>query len=155
MTSATSEEKRPRSAISEAKAWRASCGVTFGPPVSPAFSTALSQARSLRLPPRPPDPRRAVAARVPGAVGSSPAVRLPVDVTEGGADGFNYRLELRDGSAGDPPTFSSAVPTWRPGDSIFLGGGRTLRVVDMRTSAEPDGDPVLVVMEDAAEGDAA
>ena len=30
----------------------------------------------------------------------------------------------------DPPSFKTSVPTWRPGDTIPLGPGRILRVVD-------------------------
>lgn len=59
--------------------------------------------------------------------------------------GFTYALEHEDGSPADPPTFRSALPTWRPGDTIPLGGNRTLRVVAVREAEEPDGDPVLVV----------
>jgi hypothetical protein len=37
------------------------------------------------------------------------------------------------------------VPNWRPGDTIPLGGDRTLRVIKVRNGSEPDDDPVLVV----------
>lgn len=59
---------------------------------------------------------------------------------------FSFRLEQRDGTTADPPTLSTAVPNWAPGDTIPLGV-RTLRVVDVRQD-EPDENPVLVV-EDA------
>jgi hypothetical protein len=59
--------------------------------------------------------------------------------------GFTFSLEHRDGSPADPPTLSSAVPNWRPGDTIPRGGNRTLRVVEVRPAPEPDADPVLVV----------
>ena len=59
--------------------------------------------------------------------------------------GFLFRLELEGGTRADPPTFETAVPTWRPGDTIPLGR-RTLRVVDVRTD-DADSPPVLVVEE--------
>ena len=58
---------------------------------------------------------------------------------------FTYTLEHEDGSPAEPPTFATAVPNWKPGDTIPLGGGRALRVVEIRPGPEPDGDPVLVV----------
>jgi hypothetical protein len=58
---------------------------------------------------------------------------------------FAYTLEHEDGSPAEPPMLSTAVPNWSPGDTIPLGGSRTLRVVEVRSGAEPDGDPVLVV----------
>jgi hypothetical protein len=59
--------------------------------------------------------------------------------------GFTYRLERKDGTPADPPTFDSATPTWRIGDTIPLGRNRILRVVDTRPGREPDEDSVLVV----------
>jgi hypothetical protein len=59
--------------------------------------------------------------------------------------GFTYRLELEDGTPADPPTFNTAVPNWRPGDTISLGRDRILRVIGTRPGREPDDDPVLVV----------
>lgn len=58
-----------------------------------------------------------------------------------------FRLETSDGEPADPPTLTSAMPSWRPGDTIPLGQ-RTLRVVDIRDD-DPDQPPVLVV-EDVA-----
>jgi hypothetical protein len=60
---------------------------------------------------------------------------------------FMFRLETVDGAAAEPATFTTAVPNWRAGDTIPLGG-RTLRVVDLRDE-DADQPPVLVV-EDAA-----
>jgi hypothetical protein len=60
---------------------------------------------------------------------------------------FLFRLETSDAAAADPPTLTSAVPNWRPGDTIPLGR-RTLRVVHVRDD-EADQPPVLVV-EDVA-----
>jgi hypothetical protein len=37
------------------------------------------------------------------------------------------------------------VPTWRPGDTITLGPGMILRVIDARLRTEPDEDTVLLV----------
>ena len=64
--------------------------------------------------------------------------------------GFTYRLEIEDGTPADPPTFATAVPNWRPGDTIPLGRDRMLRVIDARPGREPDEEPVLVV--EAASG---
>ena len=62
---------------------------------------------------------------------------------------FLYRLEREDRTPADPPTFRTAVPTWRRGDTIPLGG-RTLRVVAVRDD-DADQAPVLVV-EDMSAG---
>jgi hypothetical protein len=61
---------------------------------------------------------------------------------------FMFRLEQEDGSPADPPTLKSAVPNWRPGDTIPLGR-RTLRVVATRDD-DADQTPALVV-EDLSE----
>jgi hypothetical protein len=58
---------------------------------------------------------------------------------------FVFKLELEDGTPADPPILDTAVPNWRPGDTITLGPSRSLRVVDIRPGAEPDEDRVLVV----------
>jgi len=42
---------------------------------------------------------------------------------------FAFRLEQVDGTPADPPTVSVSVPNMQPGDTISLGGGRSLRVV--------------------------
>jgi hypothetical protein len=63
---------------------------------------------------------------------------------------FSYKLELRDGTPADPPTFKTAVPTWRPGNIIPLGRGRTLRVVKTRLDEDLDGDPVSVLVVEPA-----
>jgi hypothetical protein len=55
---------------------------------------------------------------------------------------FTFKLEHQDGTPADPPSLNTAVPNWRPGDTIPLGSAKTLRVVDVRHSE--DGD-VLVV----------
>jgi hypothetical protein len=59
---------------------------------------------------------------------------------------FQFRLEHDDGTPADPPTLKAAVPNWRAGDTIALGKGRTLRVVDTRLSESPDGNPVSVLV---------
>jgi hypothetical protein len=56
---------------------------------------------------------------------------------------FLYRLEQEDGTPADPPTLKTAVPDWRSGDTIPLGG-RTLRVLPVRDD-DADQAPVLVV----------
>jgi hypothetical protein len=53
------------------------------------------------------------------------------------------RLEHEDGTPPDPPTFRPAVPNWRAGDVIPLGG-RSLRVVEVRDD-DADQAPTLVV----------
>jgi hypothetical protein len=58
---------------------------------------------------------------------------------------FTFKLEHEDGTPADPPSFQTSVPTWRPGDTIPVGQGRILRVVDTRPTADPDGEPVLIV----------
>jgi hypothetical protein len=45
---------------------------------------------------------------------------------------FKYQLELEDGTAADPPAFTTAVPNSKAGDTIPLGAGRSLRVVEVR-----------------------
>jgi hypothetical protein len=45
--------------------------------------------------------------------------------------GFTFRLELAHARPADPSTFGTAVPNWRPGDTIPLGR-KTLRVVAIR-----------------------
>jgi hypothetical protein len=67
--------------------------------------------------------------------------------------GFLFKLETPEGMPAQPPTLRAAVPNWAPGDMIYLGR-RTLRVVDRRDD-DADQSPVLVVEEDAAEGDPA
>jgi hypothetical protein len=57
---------------------------------------------------------------------------------------FVFRLETADGEHADPPKLESAVPNWRAGDTIPLGAGKMLRVVDVRDN-DADQPPVLVV----------
>jgi hypothetical protein len=59
---------------------------------------------------------------------------------------FLFRLETADGAPAEPPTLTSSVPNWRPGDTIPLGRDRTLRVVGVRDD-DADEPPVLVVEE--------
>jgi hypothetical protein len=62
---------------------------------------------------------------------------------------ITYELENKDGTAADPRTFRTAVPTGNPGDTI-RSAGRTLGVIDTRLDEGPDGDPVaLLVVEPA------
>ena len=59
---------------------------------------------------------------------------------------FAYRCGHEDGTPADPPTFQTAVLTWRPGDVIPLPH-RSLRVVEVRDD-DADQPPVLVVESD-------
>ena len=63
---------------------------------------------------------------------------------------FMFRLEQENGSLADPPTLKSAVPDWRPGDTIPLGR-RTLQVVAIRDD-DADQAPVLVVKDMSGPG---
>jgi hypothetical protein len=62
---------------------------------------------------------------------------------------FIFKLELEDGTPAHPPTVDVAVPNWSPGDTIPLGRGRMLRVVEIRPASGDDDEPLLVV-EDVA-----
>jgi hypothetical protein len=62
---------------------------------------------------------------------------------------FTYRLEQVDGTPADPPTVRTAVPDMRPGDTIPIRPGRTLRVV--ATVASAGDEPSVLVVEDMAE----
>jgi hypothetical protein len=55
--------------------------------------------------------------------------------------GFTFTLEYEDGSPAEPPALSSAVPNWRPGDTIPPGDSRALRLVEVRPRPEPEADP--------------
>ena len=46
--------------------------------------------------------------------------------------GFLFRLETVGRRSCGPPKLQSAIPNWKPGDSIYLGS-RALRVVRIRT----------------------
>jgi hypothetical protein len=59
---------------------------------------------------------------------------------------FLFRLEHKDGTPADPPTLKAAVPDWRAGNTIALGHGRMLRVVDTRVEESSEGDPVSVLV---------
>jgi hypothetical protein len=68
-------------------------------------------------------------------------------------DDFTLKLEQTDGTPAEPPSFRSAVPNWRPGDTIPIRRDRTLGVVGVVAGAELDDDPTLIV-EDSSEEDA-
>ena len=57
---------------------------------------------------------------------------------------FTYKLEHEDGTPADPPSFQTSVPNWGQGDTIPLGQGRSLRVIDTRG----DGDGLVLVVRD-------
>jgi hypothetical protein len=67
---------------------------------------------------------------------------------------FTFKLEQADGTPADPPSFRTAVPNWKTGDTIPLRPGRTLRVVGIVASADDD-QSVLIVeeMAERASGD--
>jgi hypothetical protein len=47
---------------------------------------------------------------------------------------FTFRLEGEDGTPADLPTFKTAVPNWRRGDTIPLGRDKSLRVIGTRSA---------------------
>jgi hypothetical protein len=74
-----------------------------------------------------------------------PLAARPHREEETGMAGFLFRLETTDGVPAEPPTLATAVPNWKPGDTIPLGR-RTLRVVGIR-DVDADQPPVLVIEE--------
>jgi hypothetical protein len=62
---------------------------------------------------------------------------------------FLFKLTHADGTPANPPQLRSAVNYWRAGDTIPLGGGRSLRVVAV-SDDDADQPPALVV-EDVSE----
>jgi hypothetical protein len=56
--------------------------------------------------------------------------------------------EQPDGTPADPPTVELGVYVWKPGDTITLGAGRSLRVLDVREQG--DDQPTVLVIEDMA-----
>jgi hypothetical protein len=58
---------------------------------------------------------------------------------------FLFRLALEDGTPADPPTLRTAVPHWKPGNTIPLGA-RTLRV--LRVEDDDADQPAVLVVED-------
>ena len=75
----------------------------------------------------------------------SPCRSAPTDNGREHRMAFIFKLELENGTPADPPRLDTAVPNWRPGDTITLDPSRTLRVIDTRPAQELDGDAVLVV----------
>jgi len=59
---------------------------------------------------------------------------------------FTFTLEHEDGSPAEPPTFSTAVPNWSPGDVIPFGRPRFAARRRGARTHDPDSDPVLVVV---------
>jgi hypothetical protein len=57
---------------------------------------------------------------------------------------FTFKLEHEDGTPADPPMFTSAVPDWRPGNTVELGR-KTLRVIEVRD----DSDGAVLIVEPA------
>jgi hypothetical protein len=56
---------------------------------------------------------------------------------------FLFKLETPDGTAADPPSFRTAVPNWRPGDTIPLGNRPSMQVVEVC-----GGEPAVIVVEE-------
>jgi hypothetical protein len=81
----------------------------------------------------------------PNALRYAPTAVRPRTRKESRMAGFLFKLETTDGRPAEPPTLSSAVPNWSPGDVIPLGS-RSLVVVGKRDE-DADGPPVLVVEE--------
>jgi hypothetical protein len=81
----------------------------------------------------------------PAPVICSPCRSAPTDNGRENRVAFIFRLELEDGTPADPPRLDTAVPNWRAGDTIPLGGGRILRVIDIRPGEQPDDASVPVV----------
>jgi hypothetical protein len=77
--------------------------------------------------------------RAPGPVNTTPARASSSRATNGRA----LALELKAATPADPPTFRTAVPNWRAGDVIPLGG-LSLRVVEVRDD-DADQAPTLIV----------
>jgi hypothetical protein len=91
--------------------------------------------------------------------GNADLLSLPPDPSRNGGTGWHFSLSWRPRTGGRPaesPTLSSGVPNWSARDTIALGAGRVLRVVDVR-DVEVDASPVLVVegVADAGSGAAA
>ena len=63
---------------------------------------------------------------------------------------FMFRLEQEDGMPADPPTFKTAVPNWRPRNTIPLGR-KTLRVLAIGDD-DADRPPALVVEDPSKTG---
>jgi hypothetical protein len=59
---------------------------------------------------------------------------------------FQFRLEHEDGTPADPPTLKTAVPNWRPGDTIPLRREKALRVIETQLRENSDGEPVPVLV---------
>jgi hypothetical protein len=57
---------------------------------------------------------------------------------------FTIKLERADGRPAEPPSITTTVTNWRPGDTIPLGAKKSLRVVRVRDD-DADQPPVLVV----------
>jgi hypothetical protein len=49
---------------------------------------------------------------------------------------FTYKLVLEDGTPADPPTFTTAVPTWHAGDKVLIRPGFEFEIVAIDYRAE-------------------
>lgn len=68
----------------------------------------------------------------------------PIRQRKGEPNGIHVQARDEDGEPAEPPTFKASVSDWKAGDPIHLGR-RTLRVVDVRASEDPEENAVLIV----------
>jgi hypothetical protein len=54
---------------------------------------------------------------------------------------FLFRLQRKERNAGRPADVSDSCPDWRSGDTIPLGPGRILRVIEIRPGSKPRYEP--------------
>jgi hypothetical protein len=62
---------------------------------------------------------------------------------------FTFTLERPDGKPADPPRAVLGVYSWNRSDTITLGAGRSLRVVDVRDQS--DDESTVLVVEDMSQ----
>jgi hypothetical protein len=82
--------------------------------------------------------------RTPALAIRSPCRSGPIRQRKGEPNGIHVQARDEDGEPADPPTFKASVSDWKAGDPIHLGR-RTLRVVDVRASEDPEENAVLIV----------
>jgi hypothetical protein len=52
---------------------------------------------------------------------------------------FTFNLIRADGTTVDPPTFVTAVPSWREGETFLLRPGHVYRIVEVREAEDAHG----------------
>jgi len=50
---------------------------------------------------------------------------------------FTYRLILEDGKPADPPTFVTAVPSWKVGETLLIRPGFVFEILAVDETSEP------------------